>query len=52
MAAGGLPARWPMPASLDEGILSTPHLMGLGRLIMARRRLLLLGCGGHVVHRG
>ena len=28
------------------------HLTGSGRLLMARRRLLLLRCGGHVVRRG
>ena len=48
----GLHAWWPALASLDEEILSTPHLTGSGRLLMARRRLLLLGCGGHVVRRG
>jgi hypothetical protein len=49
---GGLHAWWPALASSDEEILSTPHLTGSGRLLMARRRLLLLRCGGHVVRRG
>jgi hypothetical protein len=32
--------------------LSTPHLTGSGRLLMAWKRLLLPLCGGHVVRRG
>jgi hypothetical protein len=34
------------------GLVSTPHLTGSGRLLMARKRLLLPLCGGHVVRRG
>ena len=49
---GGLHAWWPAPTSSDGEILCTPHLTGSGRLLMARRRLLLLRCGGHVVRRG
>ena len=33
-------------------ILRTPHLTGSGRLWIARKRLLLLRSGGHVVRRG
>jgi hypothetical protein len=50
---GGLHAWWPVLTSSDGEILRTPHLTGsAGRLLMARSRLLLLGCGGHVVRRG
>ena len=50
--SGGLSAWWPALALLGGEILSTPHLTGSGRLHMARKRLLLLRCGGHVVRRG
>ena len=40
---GGLPARWSTVTPLDEEIISMPHLTSSGRLLMARRRLLLLG---------
>ena len=49
---GGLHAWWPALASSVEEILCTPHLTGSGRLLMARKRLLLPLCGGHVVRRG
>jgi hypothetical protein len=39
-------------AGLVEEILYTPHLTGSGRLLMARKRLMLLRCEGHVVRRG
>ena len=48
----GLHAWWPALASSDGEILCTPHLTGSGRLLIARKRLLLLRCGGHVVRRG
>jgi hypothetical protein len=48
--SGGLHAWWPALASSVEEI--TPHLKGSGRLLMARKRLLLLRCEGHVVRRG
>jgi hypothetical protein len=41
-----------MLALLRESILSTPHLMGSGRLWMARKRMLLLRCEEHVVRHG
>ena len=50
--SGGLHAWWPTLALSDGEILCTPHLTGSGRLLMARKRLLLLRCGGHVVRRG
>ena len=49
---GGLHAWWPALTSSDGKKFCTPHLTGSGRLLMARRRLLLLRCGGHVVRRG
>jgi hypothetical protein len=52
MVVGGLHAWWPALASSVEEILCTPHLTGLSRLLMARKRLLLLRYGGHVVRRG
>jgi hypothetical protein len=50
--SGGLSTWWPALALLGGEILSTPHLTGSGRQLMARKRLLLLRCGGHVVRRG
>ena len=50
--SGGLHAWWPTLALPDGEIHCTPHLTGSGRLLMARKRLLLLRCGGHVVRRG
>jgi hypothetical protein len=45
-------AWWLTLASSVEEILCTPHLTGSGRFLMARKRLLLLRCGGLVARRG